>query len=94
MAKKKMFLAMLALLLAACYAQAENQRTLYDSTYVFMESSGLSHVYGHKLIEMKTAHGCMENSVIKLDYDPLSAFVEFQLVVVLRANGRQDTLVG
>ena len=94
MAKKKMFLAMLALVLAACYAQAENQRTLYDSTYVFMESSGLSHVYGHKLIEMKTAHGCMENSVIKLDYDPLSAFVEFQLVVVLRANGRQDTLVG
>lgn len=94
MTKKKMFTTLLALVFAGGFAQGENQRTLYDSTYVFMESSGLSHVYGHKLVEMKTAKGCSDNSVIKLDYDPLSAYVEFQLVVIHRISGKQDTLVG
>lgn len=94
MRKKKLFLTVLAMVVAVCYAQGENQRTLYDSTYVYMESSGLSHVYGHKMVEMKTNKGCMNNSVIKLDYDPLSAYVEFQLVVVHRISGKQDTLVG
>lgn len=94
MTKKKMFTTALALVFAGGVAQGENQRTLYDSTYVYMESSGLSHVYGHKLVEMKTARGCSDNSVIKLDYDPLSAYVEFQLVVVHRMGGRRDTLVG
>ena len=73
--------------------QAENQRTIYDSTYVYMEASGLSHVYGHKLVEMRSEHGCMENNVIKVDYDPLSAYVEFQLVVVHRTSGKNDTLI-
>ncbi|MBO4751707.1 MAG: DUF3857 and transglutaminase domain-containing protein [Bacteroidales bacterium] len=94
MTTKKIFLTTLALLLAVCYARGENQRTIYDSTYVYMESSGLSHVYGHKLVEMKTAKGCSDNSVIKLDYDPLSTYVEFQFVVIHRFSGRLDTLVG
>lgn len=73
---------------------AENQHTVYDSTYVYMEESGLSHVYGHKLVEMKSEAGCTANSVVKLDYDPLSAYVEFELVVVHRTTGKTDTLVG
>ena len=89
---KKTVLLALGLLSFVGLASAENQRTIYDSTYVYMESSGLSHVYGHKMIEMKSTHGCSENSVIKLDYDPLSAYVEFQLVVVHRMNGKEDTL--
>ena len=89
---KKKVLMLLAALSTIGLAAAENQRTIYDSTYVFMESSGLSHVYGHKMIEMKSTHGCSENSVIKMDYDPLSAYVEFKLVVVHRINGKDDTL--
>ncbi len=80
-------------ILLSTTVRAENQRTVYDSTYVYMENSGLSHVYGHRLIEMKSERGCTENNVIKVDYDPLSAYVEFQLVVVHRNNGKKDTLI-
>lgn len=73
---------------------SQNQRTLFDSTSVFMEASGLSHVYGHKKIKMESMDGCTANSVIKVDYDPLSAYVEIRKVVVHRVSGRIDTIVG
>ncbi|MBR1644737.1 MAG: DUF3857 and transglutaminase domain-containing protein [Bacteroidales bacterium] len=70
-----------------------HQVTLYDSTTVDVEESGLSRVVNHKLIEMLDRKGCGQNSCVTVDYDPLSAFVEFRLVAVHRANGRIDTLV-
>ncbi|MCR4660109.1 MAG: DUF3857 domain-containing protein [Bacteroidales bacterium] len=67
--------------------------TQFDSTHVYMEESGLSHVYSHRMIQMLNAAGCAANSTIKVDYDPLSAYVEIQRVLVHRAEGNTDTLV-
>ena len=67
--------------------------TLFDSTNVFMEESGLSRVEYHKRIQMLDYTGCRNNSVVKMDYDPLSAYVEIRLVVVHRHySGKSDTV--
>lgn len=77
-----------ALLVAlALPAAAQNKTTLYDSTYVVMEESGLSHVTNHQRIRVNNYAGCSELSTLKLDYDPLSAYVEFQQVIVHHSNG-------
>lgn len=70
-----------------------NQVTAYDSTSVFMEESGLSHVNNHQRILMLNAAGCAANSTIKVDYDPLSAYVDILQVLVHRSDGTTDTLV-
>ena len=68
--------------------------TEFDSTTVYMEESGLSMVYGHKRIHMLDYDGCSNNSVVKMDYDPLSAYVEIQKVIVHRYfSGKIDTIV-
>ncbi len=67
--------------------------TLFDSTGVYMEESGLSHVLSHKCIRMNSFEGCARWSTVKIDYDPLSAYCEINGVVVNRAAGGSDTLV-
>ncbi|MBP5189288.1 MAG: DUF3857 and transglutaminase domain-containing protein [Bacteroidales bacterium] len=68
--------------------------THFDSTKVFMEESGLSRVEYHKRISMLDYQGCKENSVVKMDYDPLSAYVEIRQVLVHRNySGETDTIV-
>ena len=61
--------------------------TIYDSTNVFMEESGLSHVNMHKLVKMLSYKGCRDNNVVKIDYDPLSAYVEIKDVTIYRHDG-------
>ena len=70
-----------------------NTVTLYDSTGVYMEESGLSHVQTHRLIEMYSAKGCAQWSTVKMDYDPLSAWCDITHVLVHRIGGGTDTLV-
>ena len=70
-----------------------NTLTLFDSTGVYMEESGLSHVVSHKCIEMYSYKGCSNYSTYKIDYDPLSAYCDIERVLVHRASGRTDTLV-
>ena len=67
--------------------------TLFDSTGVYMEESGLSHVQTHRLIRMLTANGSAMWSTVKMDYDPLSAYCEITQVLVHRGGGGTDTLV-
>ena len=68
--------------------------THFDSTAVYMEESGLSKVTSHRLVEMLDRQGCKENSVVKIDYDPLSAYVEIRQVLVHRyKTGKTDTIV-
>ena len=81
----------LALLPVVLSAQT-HQRTLYDSTYVVMEESGLSHFYKHVRIRMEDRIGCRNNSVVKASYDPQSAYVEFRDVRVHRANGKVEKI--
>ena len=58
-----------------------------------MEESGLSHVYQHRRIYMADYKGCSDNSVVKMDYDPLSAYVEIRKVLVHRYySGKTDTI--
>ena len=71
-----------------------HQVTFFDSTHVVMEESGLSHVYQHRRILMLDYKGCSSNNVVKMDYDPLSAYVEIRKVLVHRYYaGKTDTLV-
>ena len=67
--------------------------TLFDSTGVYMEESGLSHVLTHKRLRMNSLAGCAQWSTCKIDYDPLSAWCEISHVLVHRSNGATDTLV-
>ncbi len=60
---------------------------IYDSTSVNMQPTGLSHYNMHKLIKILTNKGAKQNHVVKVGYDPLSAYVEIQKVLVYKANG-------
>ena len=42
-----------------------NQVTVFDSTEVKMEASGLSYINNHKLIKVLNHNGAKENSVFK-----------------------------
>ena len=53
-----------------------NEITIYDSTTVDVQESGLSYVNIHKLIKICNNNGAKRNSVITFGYDPLSAYVE------------------
>ena len=71
-----------------------NTVTLFDSTGVYMEESGLSHVLTHKRVMAQSFAGCASLSVVKMDYDPLSAYCDITHVLVHRvATGKTDTLV-
>lgn len=65
---------------------------IFDSTRVHVEESGLSHVYTHRLYKVQTAGGAKGLSVIKYDYDPLSAWSQIQRVVIYRADGSRVEL--
>lgn len=66
--------------------------TLYDSTQVMMEESGLSHIYNHKLYRIISPAGGRNYSQVKVDYDPLSAYAEIREVTVYRKSGAIEKL--
>ena len=102
---KKVFaiLGLTVFLTAAAFAQEAarpgkyagmNTLTRFDSTGVYVEESGLSHVLTHRRVEALTFNGCSQLSTIKMDYDPLSAYCEITHLLVHRAfTGTIDTLV-
>jgi transglutaminase-like putative cysteine protease len=61
--------------------------TVFDSTLVDVEATGLSHVYNHKLIKVLSWDGAKRMTALRLDYDPASNFFEPRLVKVHRADG-------
>ena len=69
-----------------------NILVIYDSTQVQMQATGLSYYQMHKLFKILTYEGAKNNHVIKIGYDPLSAYVEIQKVVVYKANGDIKTI--
>jgi len=66
--------------------------TLYDSTRVMMEESGLSHIYNHRLYRIMTPAGGRDYNTVKVDYDPLSAYAEIREVIIYRKNGTVEKL--
>ena len=106
--KKNLFL-LCAMIVAVSGAQSQTKEyvkeptkykgchtlTHFDSTKVFMEESGLSRVEYHKRFAVLDYTGCRDNNVVKMDYDPLSAYVEIRQVLVHRYySNRTDTIVG
>ena len=65
---------------------------VFDSTRVQVEESGLSHVFTHRLYKVQTAAGAKSLSVIKYDYDPLSAWSQIRRAVIYKADGSQVVL--
>jgi len=69
-----------------------NLLILFDSTHVDMMESGLSHNYIHRLYKVLTPEGAKTLSVIKFDYDPLSAWSEIRNVTIYHADGTQTVI--
>jgi len=69
-----------------------NVLVIFDSTRVEMMETGLSHNYIHRLYKVLTPEGAKGLSVIRFDYDPLSAWAEIRAVTIYRANGTQMTV--
>lgn len=77
----------------ACPAIAQHRTVVFDSTSVVMEESGLSHVTNHQRIRVNDRTGCSQMSTLKVDYDPLSAYVEFLQVLVHHADGQTEDVL-
>lgn len=69
-----------------------NLLVIYDSAYSDMQESGLTYVNTHRLYKVFTPAGALQLSVIKYDYDPLSAFVDIKKVVIYRQTGVVEEL--
>lgn len=65
---------------------------IFDSTSVEMQATGLSYYQMHSLTKILTTNGAKKNNIVKVGYDPLSAYVEIQKVVIHKANGEQIDL--
>lgn len=61
--------------------------TVFDSTKVDVLESGLSYVNARILHKVLTPYGALGLRSIILDYDPLSAWIEFKKVKVWKKNG-------
>jgi hypothetical protein len=73
---------------------------VFDSTNADVQETGLTYVNMHRLYKVMTPAGALQLSVVKIDYDPLSAFVEIKKVVVyrgledLKSGGLDDLKIG
>ncbi len=91
--KYKALLITAVLTALALPATAQHKTVLYDSTSVVMEESGLSHVINHQRIRANDFAGCKQLATVKVDYDPLSAYVEFRQVLLHHANGTVEDVL-
>lgn len=61
--------------------------TLLDSTGVDVNENGSGTFTIRKVIKIQTPEGALQNRIIKYDYDPLTAFAEFERVDIYKKNG-------
>ena len=61
--------------------------TVFDSTVVVVEESGLSHINIHRLTKILTEAGAVRQAAHRFDYDPASNMVEIKNVAIHRADG-------
>jgi len=66
--------------------------TVFDSTDVDVQESGLSYVNNHTLYKVLTTSGAKELKVIKFGYDPLSAYIDIKGVTVYRKDGNIEKI--
>jgi hypothetical protein len=70
----------------------DNLLVLFDSIHVKVMETGLSYVNTHRLYKVLTTKGAKELSVIKYDYDPLSAFADITRVVIYKRTGEIEDI--
>ncbi len=63
---------------------------VFDSLFVDVEETGLSHRNEHKVIKILTEDGARDHTVFRFDYDPASNFVEVRRARVHRADGVEE----
>ncbi|MCD6332238.1 MAG: DUF3857 and transglutaminase domain-containing protein [Bacteroidales bacterium] len=68
-------------------AQEKTYVTLFDSTRVDMEETGLSHYYLHQKYLIKGPGGIRQFRAIRYGYDPQSAYAEIQKVIIRHPDG-------
>ncbi len=61
--------------------------TIFDSTHVVVEESGLSHLNVRQLTKVLTIDGAKSLSYKRFDYDPASNMIEINKVAVHKADG-------
>lgn len=85
-------LVIFGLLLVGGTVHAKGHKLIYDSTTVFVEESGLSKVHVHQRFRVTSMEGGKELSSLFLDYDPLSAWVEFRDARIHRIGGDTEII--
>lgn len=65
---------------------------IFDSTSVEMQATGLSYYQMHTLTKILTTEGAKHHNIVKVGYDPLSAYVEIQKVVIHKSDGEDIVL--
>ncbi len=70
----------------------DNLLVVFDSMFVDVSETGLSYVNTHKLYKVLTPKGALDISVIKYDYDPLSAYIDILGVTIYREDGSIEKL--
>ena len=63
---------------------------LFDSTYVDVDTTGLSHKRMHTLTKVLTPEGIAKLHAVRFDYDPASNKIELTRAFIHRANGMVD----
>lgn len=66
--------------------------TLFDSTRVKVEPTGLTHRHRRRLVKVVDEAGALELASLRFDYDPASNLIELRRVRVHRAGGRYEDL--
>lgn len=66
--------------------------TVFDSSLVDMQESGLTYMVSHTLTKVLTPEGAVGLSVVKFGYDPLSAWIDIRKVTIHRRNGRTEEI--
>lgn len=64
----------------------------FDSTVSDVQPSGLSFVNRHYKYHILTERGALRNNVVRVDYDPLSAYVEILRVLIHHPDGSTTEL--
>ena len=72
--------------------KGSNLLIIADSTRVEVQETGLSYVYMYQLVKVLTLKGAVEQRVIKMDYDPLSATIEILMVKIHRKDGSTENI--
>jgi len=63
---------------------------VFDSLFVDVEETGLSHRNGHRVIKILTDRGARDHAVFRFDYDPASNLIEIKRVRVHRPDGVEE----